>query len=87
MEYNNDTRLIDLTVGELKDLFSQLMPAPTVKKEIKLIHGNKALGKFLNISPSSVQRLIATGKLKKATYRTGRKVSYDGSMVLELMKQ
>ena len=86
MLYNDDTRLIDLTVGELKDLFSQLMPQPVKKEPIDLVYGRAGLCELLGYSQSTVQRLINSGKLKKATFKTGRKVAYDRAMVLEALR-
>ena len=86
MLYNDETRLIDLTVGELKDLFSQLMPQPVKKEPVEMVYGRAGLCTLLGISASTAQKLINSGKLKKATFKTGRKVAYDKAIVLESLK-
>lgn len=86
MEYNENTRLIDLTVGELRDLFSQLIPTPVKKEPVEIVYGHKGLCELLGVSPSTAQRWVSSGKLKKATYKIGRKVCFDKAQVLEILK-
>lgn len=87
MEYNENTRLIDLTVGELRDLFSQLIPTPVKKEPVEIIYGYKGLCELLGISYSTAQRRVSSGKLKKAMYKTGRKVCFNKAMVLDVLNK
>lgn len=87
MEYNENTRLIDLTVGELRDIFSQLIPTPPKKEPVEVVYGHKGLCDLLGVSTSTAQRLVSSGKLKKATYKTGRKVCFNKSQVLDILNK
>ena len=46
--FSDDTRLIDLTVGELKTLIESLAPKTQVIEEKKYVYGYKGLASLLN---------------------------------------
>lgn len=87
MEYNENTRLIDLTVGELRDIFSLLMPTPVKKEPVEIVHGTRGLCDLLGVSSATAQRLVSSGKLKKATYKIGRKNCYNKALVLDILNK
>ena len=81
----DDTRIIDLTVGELKTLLHK--DAPVVKKEEKrLVYGIKGIAELFGCSISTAQRIKDSGKIKKALTQVGRKIVVDADKALELYK-
>ena len=87
MEYNENTRLIDLTVGELRDIFSQLIPTTPKKEPVEIVYGTHGLCDLLGVSSATAQRLVSAGRLKKAMYKTGRKVCFNKAMVLDILNK
>lgn len=87
---NDETRLIDLTVGELKELFSGLMSkndtsvhADTGKN---LVYGIKGIMDLFHCSEATAYRL-KSGVLQKAVRQVGRKVVVDADMALSLFTE
>ena len=81
----DDTRIIDLTVGELKTLLKK--DAPVVKKEEKrLVYGRAGIAELFGCSLSTAQRIKDSGKIKKAITQVGRKIVVDADKALELYK-
>lgn len=82
----DDTRIIDLTVGELKTLLKK--DAPIVKREEKrLVYGIKGIAELFGCSISTAQRIKDSGKIKKALTQVGRKIVVDADKALELYKK
>lgn len=85
----DDIRLIDLTVGELKELFSSLLPkrTPVVpaqpKMEKHLVYGIKGIRDLFQVSDSTARKL-KDGCIKKAVSQVGRKIVVDADMALML---
>ena len=75
---SDDTRLIDLTVGELKELFESLVPkiTPVVptqsKSEKRLVYGLKGIKELFH------------GPIKRAVSQSGRTIVVDVEMALKL---
>lgn len=81
----DDTRIIDLTVGQLKALLNK--DAPVVKREEKrLVYGIKGIAELFGCSISTAQRIKDSGKIKKALTQVGRKIVVDADKALELYK-
>lgn len=86
---SDDTRLIDLTVGELKELFSSLVPkvTPVVpaqpKMEKHLVYGIKGIRDLFQVSDSTARKL-KDGCIKKAVSQSGRTIVVDVDMALSL---
>ena len=81
----DDTRIIDLTVGELKTLLKK--DAPIVKREEKrLVYGIKGIAELFGCSISTAQRIKDSGKIKKGLTQVGRKIVVDADKALELYK-
>lgn len=82
----NDTRIIDLTVGELRSLLAQAIPAPVIqeKKERRLVYGLKGLAELFHCSTQSAYNLKRSGKINKAITQEGRKIIIDADLALEL---
>lgn len=58
-----------------------------IESKPKLILGIKALAQELNISVSSINRLISQGTLDPAIYQSGKLVWFDLREVLNILKK
>jgi hypothetical protein len=82
-----NTRLIDLTVGELIDLISSITPSqqpPTVKPEKRLVYGIAGIAQLFNCSLTTANRIKASGKINGAIMQNGRIIVVDADLALEL---
>ena len=88
---SDDTKLIDLTVGELKELFESLVPkiTPMVltqsKSEKRLVYGLKGIKELFHVSDSTARKL-KNGPIKEAVSQSGRTIVVDADMALMLFK-
>lgn len=85
--FSDDTRLIDLTVGELKTLIKSLTPKPQVIEEKEYVYGYKGLASLLNCSICAAKNLKLSGKIDKAIIQEGRKIIVDAQLVFELLQK
>ncbi len=92
-----DTRLIDITLGELMETlraagFGQTQKAEEEKpqqpatKEKWLVQGLDGLAKLLGMSKTQAWRLRKTGLIDDATYSYGQIIVFDAEKVLEALK-
>lgn len=86
-----ETRLIDLTVGELMDLItSKISPAPAPAKdytEKKYVYGLAGIAKLLGCSIRTASDIKASGKIDGAIIQEGRKIIVDSELALNLLKK
>lgn len=86
---SDNTRLIDLTVGDLKELLKQWNDyASTVKPvrtERNLVYGIKGIRDLFHVSDSTARRL-KDRVIMKAVYQVGRTIVVDADMALLLFK-
>lgn len=85
---NPNTRIIDLTVGELMELInSQVVQveAPQVQHK-RLVYGIAGIAQLFNCSMTTANRIKASGKIDKAISQHGRTITVDAEYALELMK-
>ena len=82
----NDTRIIDLTVGELKALLASAVPSPVIqeKKEKRLVYGLAGIAELFQCSKSAAYELKRSGKIAKAIIQEGRKIIVDADLALQL---
>lgn len=86
---SDDTRLMDLTVGELKELFENLVPkiSPVVptqsKSEKRLVYGLKGIKELFHV-PDSTVRKLKNGPIKRAVSQSDRTIVVDAEMALKL---
>jgi hypothetical protein len=85
---NYNTRLIDLTLGDLLDAIGK---TPTVTmdnkpKEKRIEYGIGGIARLFNCSMTTANRIKASGKINKAISQCGRLIVVDADLALELMK-
>ena len=78
-QYNDNTRISDLTVGELRDLVRAVLEE-SVKP--RTVHGLQGLADLLGVSMSTVKRY--RGLLSPAIAQRGRSIVVDTDKALQL---
>ena len=86
---NPNTRIIDLTVGDLMELIGK---TPTVSvdntpKEKRFVYGIAGIAQIFNCSMTTANRIKASGKINKAISQYGRMIAVDVNLALELLKK
>ena len=82
MILNDDIRLIDLTVGQLRALLSEASP-----RDGEMVYGLKGLAELLGVSLSTAQSLRNSGRIKSATVQSGRKLAFRKHKVLDILSR
>lgn len=80
MEITADTRIIDLTVGELVEIIRNATPQPVaqpVDRARSYDYGIAGIARTFNCSESTAKRIKASGKYSEAIRQTGRVIIID----------
>lgn len=85
---NPETRIIDLTVGQLMELIGkeQTVQVNNTGTERKLVYGIAGIARLFNCSMTTANRIKASGRIDKAISQHGRTIIVDADLALELMK-
>ena len=87
MEITSNTRIIDLTVGQLMDLFAKAQ-APVVEKKPeqtkRLVYGISGIAQLFNCSMTTANRIKASGRIDEAITQHGRIIVVDADKALVL---
>ena len=78
---SNDTRLIDLTVGEL---LQNAIPVNNPPESKEYVYGIKGIAELFHCSYTEAYRIKRSGKINKAIKQNGRKIITDAKKALEL---
>lgn len=87
MEITSDTRIIDLTVGQLMDLFAKAQAPVTQaqpKEEKRLVYGISGIAQIFNCSMTTANRIKASGRINDAITQHGRIIVVDANKALQL---
>ena len=86
---NPNTRIIDLTVGELMELLGQQQSVvvDNTPKEKRFVYGIAGIAQLFNCSMTTANRIKASGKINKAISQCGRMITVDADLAWELMKK
>ncbi len=87
MEVRKDTRLSDLTVGELIDALRAAGMVMKSEEPHHLAYGLRGLADLFGCSLSQAKRLKASGLLDKAISQSGRTIIIDKAVAVELFRQ
>lgn len=85
--FSDDTRLIDLTVGDLKELITSLIPKVKQVETKRYVYGYKGIAELFKCSLSKAQSIKLSGKIDKATIQEGRKIIVDADLALKLLQK
>lgn len=69
---SDDTRLFDLTTGELKELIRSAIPEPKKQEDKKLVYGINGIAELFGCSKAAACRLKSSGLIDKAISQYGR---------------
>ena len=87
MEITSNTRIIDLTVGQLMELFAKAQ-APAVEKAPKQtkrrVYGISGIAQLFNRSMTTANRVKASGRIDDAITQHGRIIVVDADKALVL---
>lgn len=89
MNITADTRLIDLTAGQLGFLIKDILTEKVEiikQRDIELLNGVSELAEFLGWSYSKTQVKVASGFFEEAMFKNGRNYNFDKAKVLEVLK-
>lgn len=86
---NANTRIIDLTVGQLQDLIYETVNRSIAKvntnsNEKKLVYGIDGIAELFGCSRAKANEIKQSGKIDKAVTQIGRKIVVDAEMALKL---
>lgn len=82
---DDNTRIIDLTVGQLMDLLSTVKKEQP-KTEKRYVYGIAGIARLFNCSMATANRIKGSGKIDKAISQSGRMIAVDADLALQLMK-
>lgn len=87
MEITSNTRIIDLTVGQLMDIITKAQ-APAVGKAPeqtkRLVYGISGIAQLFNCSMTTANRIKASGRIDDAITQHGRIIVVDADKALVL---
>lgn len=90
-EMNENTRLIDLTVGQLQDLIYETVNRSIAKvntnitsNEKKLVYGIDGIAELFGCSRTKANEIKQSGMIDKAVIQIGRKIVVDAELALKL---
>ena len=82
-----NTRIIDLTVGELMELLETIKTAQQEAPkapEKRLVYGIAGIAQIFNCSMTTANRIKASGRIDQAIKQSGRIIVVDADLALEL---
>lgn len=89
---NENTRLIDLTVGQLQDLIYETVNRSIAKvntnitsNEKKLVYGIDGIAELFGCSRTKAFSIKNSGVIDKAVSQIGRKIVVDADLALKLI--
>ncbi len=89
--YDNETRVIDLTLGELleaiEDRIGNAQKEEDAQEGRHFVYGLKGLAGLLGCSKTTAARIKASGQYDEAITQIGALLIIDGDKVLEIAKR
>ncbi len=81
-----NTRIIDLTVGQLMELLESVQGTTehAPEQERRLVYGIAGIAQIFNCSIATANRIKKSGKINKAISQRGRLIVVDANKALEL---
>ena len=82
-----NTRIIDLTVGELMELLETIKTAPQEAPkapEKRFVYGIAGIAQIFNCSMTTANRIKASGRIDRAIKQNGRIIVVDADLALKL---
>lgn len=86
MQISNDTRLIDLTVGELKDIITKSVESLQQPQKNEHFRGISGIAQIFKCSERTASRIKKSGKINGAISQNGRTFVVNADLARELLK-
>lgn len=88
---DTEKRVIDMTAGEFAEVLYSVMQRLSNNEEEKvtnkrLVYGIAGIAQLFNCSMTTANRIKASGKIDQAISQTGRTITVDADLALQLMK-
>ena len=88
---DTEKRVIDMTAGEFAEVLYSVMKRLSNNEEEKvtnkrLVYGIAGIAQLFNCSMTTANRIKASGKIDQAISQTGRMITVDADLALQLMK-
>lgn len=85
---NLNTRIIDLTVGELMELLGKerTVTVDHTQSEKRFVYGIAGIARLFNCSMATANRIKKSGVIDPAITQYGRMITVDADMALDLLK-
>ena len=86
---DKNTRIIDLTVGELINLINgnNQRPEQEPPQQKRYVYGIAGIAQLLNCSTATANRIKSSGKIDRAISQSGRTITVDADLALELIRK
>ena len=85
MDITPNTRIIDLTVGQLMELIgSATRPVQETPKQKRLVYGIAGIAQIFNCSMTTANRIKKSGRIDAAITQNGRIIIVDADRAIEL---
>jgi len=86
IKFDPNTRLIDLTVGELMELLETIQQPKQEqpKPQKRIVYGIAGIAQIFNCSMTTANRIKASGRIDRAIKQNGRIIVVDADLALEL---
>lgn len=86
-----EKRVIDMTAGEFAEVLYSVMQRLSNNEEEKvtnkrMVYGIAGIAQLFNCSMTTANRIKASGKIDQAISQTGRMITVDADLALQLMK-
>ena len=84
--FDTQTRIVDLTVGELISIINQQMHKEEAEAESKRhkVFGIAGIASIFNCSTATANRIKKSGRIDKAIVQHGRLIIVDADLALQL---
>lgn len=88
---NTEKRVIDMTAGEFAEVLYSVMQRLSNKEgertaKRNLVYGIAGIAQLFNCSMTTANRIKASGKIDKAISQTGRMITVDADLAIQLMQ-
>lgn len=88
---DTEKRVIDMTAGEFAEVLYSVMKRLSGNEEEKatnkrLVYGIAGIAQLFNCSMTTANRIKVSGKIDQAISQTGRMITVDADLALQLMK-
>lgn len=86
MQVNDDTRLVDMTVSDLKSIILEVVKSQNADNTPHQVKGIAGIAQIFGCGKRTAQRIKDSGKINQAISQYGRTIVVDADLALKLLK-